>query len=337
MLALTMMDFIAPSLTAYGLSEAGFNRKTRYATVALLVAANLSDVEVISRVWGNVTYLEYHRGPSDSLVGITLLAGLAAATVCVLKRDAVANKPLPPLRFGWLLLGCWAAAGSHLFLDFISPYGVQLFWPWSHRWYAADIEFGEDPVLLGLLIAGLGLPALLRLISEEVGARRPTMRAGAMVALGLVVMFWGFRWVNHQRALTALRSRTYRGEQAGAVAAFPSLANPFVWTGVVETPSAIEVVPINSLNGDLDTESEGVYYKPKPSAPLETALKTRTMRVFIAFARFPWARVRPSRWGWLVTARDLRFAMPDSRYARIVARVRLDKNLRVISQSLRLK
>jgi inner membrane protein len=330
------MDPITHTLTGYCLSQAGFNRKTRNATVTLLVAANLPDIDAVSRLGGSLAYLEYHRGPTHSLVGITVLAALTAAVVYALRKDAPPGRNSPPLSAKWLFLGCWAATASHLLLDLTNSYGVRLFWPWSNRWYAADIESMVDPVLLALLIAALGFPALLRLISEEVGARKSGMQQGAVVALGLMAALWGLRYVTHERALTALSSRTYHGEDAVEVAAFPTPANPFVWTGVAETQSAIEVLPVNAINGGLDTESELVFYKPKPSPALGAALKTRTLKVFMSFARFPWAQVEPWGSGWRVTVRDLRYATPGSSRARMIARIRLDKNLGVLSQTLRL-
>ncbi len=331
------MDPVTQTLTALSLSEAGFKRKTRDATLALLVAANLADLDVVSRAWGKLAYLQFHRGPADSLLGTTLLGALTAGVIYALRKNRPPARHAPPLNAKWLLLGCWAAAGSHLLLDLANSYGVQLFWPWSARWYAADIEFATDPVLLALLLVGLGLPALLRLVSEEVGARRGSMQSGALVALALVAGLLSLRWASHRRALTALQSRTYHGQEAEAVAAFPTLANPFEWIGVAETPTAIEVAPINSLNGELDTESERIYYKPNPSAPLRAALKTRTLKVFMSFARFPWARVRSSRSGWVVTVQDLRFVAPGTDRKPMSAQVRLNKNLRVLSQTLRLK
>ncbi len=328
------MDPVTHTLTGYCLSQAGFNRKTRYATVALAIAANLPDADTISRAWGNVAYLEVHRGPADSLVGITALAALAAGVVYALRRNAPPRKNAPPLSVRWLFLGCWAATASHLLLDLTNSYGVRLFWPWSARFYAANLEPVVDPVLLAVVIAGLGFPALLRLISEEVGAPKSGMRQGAIVALGLMAGWLGLRAAAHARAVTFLSSRTYQGEDPVEVAAFPTLANPFAWIGVAETRSATAVLAVNAISGE--PKSEHVFYKPRPSPALDAALKTRTLKVFLSVTRFPWARVEPSASGWRVTALDLRAAMPGSSRRGMVAEIRLDQNLRVLSQTLRL-
>ena len=70
------MDNITHTLTGLAISQAGFNRKTRFATLAILVGSNLPDVDSVSGFWGSVTYLQHHRGITHSIVGVAAL-GLA--------------------------------------------------------------------------------------------------------------------------------------------------------------------------------------------------------------------------------------------------------------------
>ena len=64
------MDNLTHTLTAVALSHAGLRRKTRFATLTLIAAANLPDVDIISRFWGSATYLKYHRGFTHSILGV---------------------------------------------------------------------------------------------------------------------------------------------------------------------------------------------------------------------------------------------------------------------------
>jgi inner membrane protein len=326
------MDNITHTFTGLAISYAGFNRKTRFATLAILIGANLPDFDVVAALRGSTTYLKYHRGPTHSIVGITILAIVLWLFFCYLDRKLPLKKTSPLLNAKWLFLGCWVATASHLILDLTNSYGVRVFWPFSNHWYAWDLEFILDPLLLGLIIAALALPALLRLISEEVGARKSSLQRGAIAALCLMAGLWGVRLFAHRRALNMLASRTYQEENPVQVAAFPSPINPFEWTGEAETETAIDVLPVDALGNRIDTENARIYHKPDASPALTAAADTSTARVFLAFARFPWASVNETDKGWDITIRDLRFVSASTERGGFEVRIRLDRQLRPLSQ-----
>jgi hypothetical protein len=62
-------------------------------------------------------------------------------------------------------------------------------------------------------------------------------------------------------------------------------------------------------------------------------LKTRTARVFMDFARFPWTEVVPNENGTTVTIRDLRFQPANLRTGGFAIRMELDPSLHVQSQA----
>ena len=328
------MDNLTHTLTGFAISYAGFNRKTRYATLAIVIGANLPDIDMISGFWGNVSYLKYHRGITHSIIGITVLAALLAAIVYFLGKRARPPKSGPPLDGRWLLLGCWIATASNLLLDLTNQYGARPFMPFNSHWYAWDIVPIVDPVLLLILVAGLGLPALFRLITEEVGARKTDFRKGAIISLCAMVAWWGVREVSHSRALNMLDAVSYYQQNPQRLGAFPSFANPFDWTGVVETSQAYYVLPLDVLSGSLDLHDARVFRKAEPSPALNAALATRTARVFLNFARFPWTEVIPSEDGPTVMIRDLRFQPAGYERGGFAVRIQLDKDLHVRSQTL---
>jgi inner membrane protein len=327
------VDNITHTLTAVALSQAGLNRKTRFASFALVVGANIPDVDLVWAYGGTATYLKYHRGITHSFLGVTVLAVLLGCIIYFAGRRLVPKENAPPLRAPWLFFLCWVGTASHLLMDFTNAYGVRPFLPFSGRWYAWDIMFIFDPLLLALLALGLGVPAILRLASEEVGAQRPTYRRGAIFSLVCLVLLWGMRDMAHRRVLGFLDSHTYGEENPVRLGAFPSPANPFSWTGVVETESAYHVLPANALDGDVDAINTEVFRRPQPSPPLNAALKTRTGAIFAGFARFLWAEVYESEDGSEVLLRDLRFFSPSSPNRGFVARIGLDKDLRARSES----
>jgi inner membrane protein len=360
------MDNLTHTLTGIALSRAGLNRKTRFATLALILGSNAPDVDIVARFEGSVTYLEYHRGMTHSLLGATGLAIVLGFLIYIPGRLARAKPSAPVLDPRWLFLLCWMAVLSHLVLDFTNAYGVRPFLPLSGRWFAWDIMPIIDPTLLLLLVAGLCLPLLFRLISEEVGARKTGYRRGAVFALVAMLVLWGLRDLGHRRVLALLEANNYGDEPAMRVAAFPTL-NPFSWTGVVETDSAYHVLPASALASDVAAEYATLFRKPQPSPALEAALQTHVGRVFSNFARFPWAQVeflsdsqdrsdrtgdreeaaaseseetaglhrgseasQPEAGGYEVRIHDLRFGAEPGVFQ---ASIELDRNLRVLSET----
>ena len=177
------------------------------------------------------------------------------------------------------------------------------------------------------------MPMLFRLVSEEVGAKKPGYRRGATFSLCCLVLLGCLRGFAHRRALSLLDAYSYSEENPIGLGAFPSLANPFVWTGVVETDSGFRVLEVNALEDSLEPEMARVYRKPETSPALAAALKTHTAEVFLGFARFPWAQVGREEDGFTVTIRDLRFVALASQTRGFVAEIRLDNDLRVHSES----
>ncbi|HUI42486.1 MAG TPA: metal-dependent hydrolase [Terriglobia bacterium] len=327
------MDNFTHTLTGIALSQAGLKRKTRFATLALVLASNAPDVDVVTRIRGSASYLEYHRGITHSFAGLAGLALMLTALIYLPGRRARPKPSSPPLNLRWLFLACSTGLLGHLLLDFTNAYGVRPFMPVSGRWFAWDIMPILDPMLLLLLAAGLGLPFLLRLVSEEVGAGRPGYRRGAVVALVGLVLLWGVRDFCHRRALSLLASNNYAEEPPLRLGAFPTL-NPLDWVGVVETDSAFHVLPANSLAADVDPGQAEVFRKPEPSPALNAAVASHVGRVFMDFARFPFARVETQpEGGWEVIIRDLRFGRASGSVGSFEATIDLGPNLQVVGQT----
>jgi inner membrane protein len=232
-----------------------------------------------------------------------------------------------------LLIAALLGTGSHLLLDFTNAYGVRPFLPFSGRWYAWDIMPIIDPLLLAVLTLGLAVPWLLRLVSEEVGVGKGHLVPGAVFCLAAMVALWGVRDFAHRRALSILDSHTYAGEDPERFGAFPVALNPFTWTGVVETETAFHVGSLNALDGSGVPDEMEALDKPQPSPALAAAMKTHAGKVFLDFARFPWAQMDESEEGYHVSISDLRFYRPPAAPRSFTLDVELDKNLRTLSDA----
>ncbi|MBZ5554881.1 MAG: metal-dependent hydrolase [Acidobacteriia bacterium] len=329
------MDNLTHTLVGAALSRAGLNQKMRHASVALMIAANLPDIDIVTGAWGNLAYLQYHRGITHSMAGVTGLGLLFAGAIFFLQKRSWRRQPeaLPPPSFSTIAMVCLVGTWSHLLLDFTNSYGVRPFMPFSDRWVSWDIEFIIDPLILTVLACGLVLPSLFRLISEEVGARAKARgRGGAIIALIFIVALWAVRDWNHRSALAKLSAFTYRGEDAMTLCAYPKPANPFVWTGVAETEHAYFTLEVGSNFSALTLNKAKVVYKPDDNEFLRAARETRTARIFLGFSRLPIYTVTKRGEDTLVTIQDLRFESATRRRRAFVTRILLSKDLQVLSE-----
>lgn len=326
------------------MGRAGLNRKTALATLTLTLAAEAPDLDVVGRFWGRAFGFEHHRGFTHSFLGVPLDAIVVVGFVCLVWRLRGRKTKYPdiPPRWGLLFVYACLAGLSHILLDFSNNYGVRPFWPFSEKWYSWDIVFIVEPVMLGLLILGLIVPALFSLIDKELGARNrlPRGRVAAWLALIGVVLMWGVRDYEHRRAVNALKARTYNGVDPLKVSAYPTMANPFRWYGVIETPGFFALAPIDSLAPEVDPEGQmEFHYKPEETPITLAAKKSYAGRAFLDWAKYPIAEtevLEPPQEGYIVHLQDLRYMQVPSAFSRDRDRrilgvgVKLDKNLRVV-------
>jgi inner membrane protein len=329
------MDNFTHTLTGIAIGQAGLKRKTRFAMWALIIGSNLPDMDVVSAAGGEASFLKHHRGITHSLIGLTVLAIILAGAIYYFGRKAIPKKNQPPLSLKWLFILCWVATGCHVLMDYTNQYGIRPFLPFSGQWVSLDIMPIVGVYVLLFLTLGLGTPLLMRLVSEEVGAKKASAAArnGAIFSLCGILVVWGVRGMAHHRALGMLNANDYGQELPERTGAFPSPLNPFDWNGVVETKSSYYLLEVNALGNGAHAFNAEPMLKAPPSAALVAAEKTRTAKIFLNFARFPWAMVNQTENGYSVFLRDLRFASADSTRWDFVVEVNLDRSLRVRTQS----
>jgi hypothetical protein len=215
---------------------------------------------------------------------------------------------------------------------------LQLFWPFRTRWSALDLVANLDPWVLMILIAGLLLPQLFRLVSEEIGDRRKSSGAqrGAIVAMVLVAAYLGTRTDLHSRAVDLLLAHEFHGRASLEAGAFPFSSAPLDWRGVVSTDNTIEEVDVSLAPGTtFDPDRTLTRYKPQGSPALEAGERTLAAARFLRYARFPLASVVGLENGYRFELRDLRFASNDSSPANIVVRVDFDSSLHIRGEEFR--
>src|SRR5271168_4649566 len=70
------MDPITHFLTGACIGRAGLNRKTAYATLVAILAAEAPDLDVLWSFAGPVEGLKHHRGITHTLIGAPAVAGV---------------------------------------------------------------------------------------------------------------------------------------------------------------------------------------------------------------------------------------------------------------------
>jgi membrane-bound metal-dependent hydrolase YbcI (DUF457 family) len=327
------MDPLSHALASYTLKRAAFPRLPRPAIIAMLIAGTIADVDVLSKFAGPSAFLTYYRTCFHSLLAAALFSLLVALPILLRKRASTVNQPsLLPIS-----LAAFSAALLHLLLDLCQSIGVELFWPFFPRRFALDWLPHLDLWILGILLAGILLPMLSRLITEEIGAKSkgPQGKLGASLSLATMILYIVLRFVLHGNAIAALESRTYRGESARKTAAFAESGSPFRWHGIVETESAPHDVEIEVGPGaSFDPDAAITSYKPESSPALDATRDTAVARRFLQAARFPKATVEKTPAGFHITLRAFPYNRDASSSLRVHAVIETDPAGKILSQEL---
>ena len=149
------MDNICHTLVGAALGEAGLKRSSRLAIPALLLGANLPDVDVLAYLNSPLAALAFRRGWTHGPLGLLVLSALLAALLAGLDRLRRKDDDSPPAAFGPLFLVILAAALTHPVLDFLNNYGVRWLMPVDRSWYYGDALFIVDPWVWAALLVGI--------------------------------------------------------------------------------------------------------------------------------------------------------------------------------------
>ncbi|HYL45975.1 MAG TPA: metal-dependent hydrolase [Candidatus Limnocylindrales bacterium] len=331
------MELLTHALTSLAFARTIENRLPRFGTAMIVVAGVAPDLDYASYFGGAAFFLRVHRTLLHSIFGGAILTCAIAAAFCYLDRKRPPKKSAPPLRFGPALAACALGFLSHLLLDFASGEGIQALWVFHGGWQAWDLLADFDPWILLLLLAGLLLPPLFKLVSEEIGDRRKTAGAqrGAVVALVLVFLFIGARAWLHSRAMELLLSNEYHRRAPLTAGAFPHSTSPFEWRGVVSTENTIEEIQISLAPGaPFDPDRSLSHFKPEPSPALDAGQRTRAASLFLSYARFPLARTDHREDAYRFVLRDARFLEHDPSPANVWVFVDFDSSLQIRREHL---
>jgi inner membrane protein len=310
------MEPVTHFLTGACLARTGFNRKAAYATLAMTLAAETPDLDVLWSFRGPVTAFQHHRGITHTFVAIPFEGLVVLGVVWLIHRwrlkrakraparpqpataptDRVVPQSLTAAPVRWTLLYGFVliALLSHILLDWTNNYGVRPFFPFNPHWYAGSFVFIFEPVMFGLLLMALVAPWLFALIGTEVGARKQPFRGQlwAIFALVAIAALWTWRWLEHDQAIQLAATGSYGPNASGAevvrVSANPYPGNPYRWHTIVETPNFYQVASVNTWDSTVSTNPEqDLFYKPADDASTIAAKRSYLGQVYLDWSSWP--------------------------------------------------
>lgn len=180
------MDNLTHSLIGAALGQAGLKRKTGLAMPALIIGANLPDIDAGFVIYG-IESLGMRRGITHGPIALVVLPLLLAGALWWFDRWQERRGKRPagrlPVRFGWLFALSFIACLTHPLFDWFNNYGIRLLEPFSSQWFYGDTLFIIDPWIIAMLGLGVWM-SLRRERGGQAGWSRP-----AQVGLGAMCAF----------------------------------------------------------------------------------------------------------------------------------------------------
>jgi membrane-bound metal-dependent hydrolase YbcI (DUF457 family) len=170
------VDNITHGLAGALLAQAGFQQRYgRAATMALIVGVELPDLDFVFDFVGPIIGFQHHRGITHSFVGGFGLALIAAVVLYTIFRYQTYWRLVVLLYLGTLL---------HIWMDYLTSYGTQIFLPFDAGRYTADAVFIIDYFYTGIIVTAL---LLIRMVH---GRRHERYRTASVVWLLIGVGLW---------------------------------------------------------------------------------------------------------------------------------------------------
>ena len=274
---------------------------TKWPMIAMIIAANLPDIDSIVRFFGAGFYLVHHRELSHSIIGIVLLSIILAAVFSRFKEKNFDK---------YFIIGL-AGTSAHVFLDVITSWGTQVLYPFNHIRY----EFSLIPIVDVYVLAIFIIAAVL--IYMKAGYAQKIAKAALFIFIVFLLFKSGLKIYADE---TVAKLNGYED-----VSVMPSFTSPFIWRAIINEP---DIYIINDF--DVSTTGFGAFhFYPKEANPLiEKSKESLVVKQFREFSQFPYAAVENNTVKWY----DLRLTNDGN--SGFVAIVDFDDNGNIISESI---
>jgi inner membrane protein len=340
------MDPIAHTLVGAALAKSGLETRSGFSAAALIVGANLPDIDGLTYFVSSDLGLYFRRGWTHGLPAIALWPFVLAGALWLLDRSLGRRRA----RFAALFWLSLFAIATHPALDWLNNYGMRWLMPFEDRWFYGDALFIVDPwiwlalggalflatsagalrlfvwiaaavTLCVLVLTGVPglLPAKLLFVAGLSGlaaarARNLPRTASGRERLHRSALALVMTYVLLMVALSSLARRwtlerlEEDGHEVETLMVGPTPMSPFIKDVVFSTPSSYRHGSL-SLGGSMRIALSPDVIPRNETDPLALrALAAHEARGFAAWARFPWAEVAEQPDGARVILRDARYA-----------------------------
>ena len=297
------MDNVCHTLVGAALAETGLKHRTRYGAAALMIAANLPDLDVL--VFATSTpSVSFRRGWTHGILAQLVLPLALAAGFCLWERwrtgdwrpETGDRRPTIRARFWWLAALGYGGVYSHVFLDYLNNYGVRLLNPFDWRWLYGDAVFIVDPWLW--IALGLGV-----WLARRRGRPRP-----ALAALGVAAVYIAGMLALAQDARRSVigewQART--GQPPRALMVGPVPVVPWTREVIIDVGDAYRTGRYSVWPRTLQLSDASIPKNDRLEG-VSAARRQPGVAAFLVWARFPFWEVAQSPGGTSVTVRDVRF------------------------------
>ncbi len=329
------MDPLTHTLVGANLASTRLAEKTRLAGAALVIGANLPDVDSILYFTGHSDLaLGFRRGWTHGVLALVVLPFVQTALLMFYARLRPNRER--PVHAGWLLALSALAILTHPFLDWLNNYGMRWLMPFRGTWFYGDSVFIMDPWLWVILGGGLlvgrrptiamfaGWLFFTGAIAWVVGGRSPqylaivavvaivlliallwrSKRTFSAAALVVAALYIGARLTVHEMTEREVRGRLGSVEQLMVA---PHPFDPRRWDIVAQTGDVYRYGRFTWRDRSLTLAPDRLPVA-KPSKEWEIAVRDPSIRGFVTWMRFPWYEIERLPKGTRVLIHDARYA-----------------------------
>lgn len=297
------MDNLCHTLVGAAIGEAGLQHRTRYARAALMIAANLPDVDVLVFATGTPS-VSFRRGWTHGL-GAQLILPVLLTAVCWFAARRSGRASAQPVRVGWLLALSYIGVYSHVSLDYLNTYGVRLLTPIDWRWFYGDAVFIVDPWLWVSL--GLGV-----WFARRRGRPAPA-RVGLACAASYILAMLGTAHVARVAVIDAWRQTHGRAPRALMVGPVP--VSPLSRAIIVDAGDHYETGTFRLWPRSIRFDASFVPKNDQMPEVIRAREEASNIQAFLVWSRFPFWTLEAGGRGTRVSVLDMRFAAGGARFS----------------------
>lgn len=225
------------------------------------LAGAFPDIDAVAKLFGEVAYLQHHRGITHSVLLMPLwafgLAWLLARWFAITRAQEA----------GWKSLYACTLAGIaiHIAGDWITQFGTMLLAPLSDRRFGLGSMFIIDLAFTGTLLAGLLLAAIW-----------PRQRWPAALGLVAAAGWVGVATVGQYEAIgVGERQAQKLGIAQPQIVVMPRPASPFNWTVSVFDGQRYHVAHVNTRRAEPLPAGPDDHFLRRYSAPYQPVEQAR--------------------------------------------------------------